>query len=85
MSDFVVEIDLDKKHLGEDCFTLDEIVQIVLMKSKKAKQNPKFTDEFVLYSMKKLIKEIKKQFLIKFKLSVESFDEFPSDQEISLE
>jgi hypothetical protein len=35
--------------------------------------------------MKKLIKEIKKQFLIKFELSVENMDEFPSDQEISME
>jgi len=52
--------------LGEDSFTLDEIVQMILMRGKKVKDpNPKFTDEFTLYSVKKLIKEIKKQFLVK--------------------
>jgi hypothetical protein len=52
---------------------------MILMKNRKAKET-KYSDEFVLYSLKKLIKEIKKQFLIKHQLSVESFDEFPSDQ-----
>ena len=76
----MVELDRDKKHLGEDCFTLDEIVQMILMKNRKKEQAPRFSEEFQLYSIKKLIKEIKKQFLVKYKLSVESIDEFPSDQ-----
>lgn len=30
-----MELDRDKKHLGEDSFTLDEVVQMVLMKGRK--------------------------------------------------
>lgn len=56
------------------------------MRGKKAKDSPaKFDDEFTLYSVKKLIKEIKKQFLLKNQLIVSSLDEFPSDQEINME
>lgn len=42
--------------MAEDCFTLDEIVQMILMKNRKEKGKPKFSEEFVLYSIKKLIK-----------------------------
>jgi hypothetical protein len=28
-------MDKDKKHLAEDCFTLEEIVNLILMKNKK--------------------------------------------------
>ena len=69
LSDLVVELDKDKKHLGEDCFTLEEFVQLVLMKNKKI-NNPQFPDEFILYSSKKLIKEVKKQFLLKHSLDI---------------
>ena len=34
LSDLVVEIERDKKHLAEDCFTLDEVVQVILMRNK---------------------------------------------------
>lgn len=38
-------MDKDKKHLAEDCFTLDEFVQLVLMKNKKNKGiTPQFSD-----------------------------------------
>lgn len=32
LSDIVVEIDNDKKHLAEDCFTLGEVVDLVNMR-----------------------------------------------------
>jgi hypothetical protein len=38
LSDFLVELDKDKKHLAEDCFTLDEIVQMILMKNRKKQE-----------------------------------------------
>jgi hypothetical protein len=55
---------------------------MILMRGKKIKDTnpPKFDDEFTLYSVKKLIKEIKKQFLVKNQLIVNSLEEFPSDQ-----
>jgi hypothetical protein len=53
----VVEMDRDKKHLNEDCFTFDEIVQMILMSSKNKSGEPaKFTEEFKIFAMKKLIK-----------------------------
>lgn len=70
-------MDEDKKHLGEDVFTLDEIVKMILAK--------KSTDGQVVWAMGKLIKEVKKQFLLKYSLEVESFDQFPSGQEIPTE
>lgn len=86
LSAFVVELERDKKHLGEDCFTLDEVVQMMLMEGRKREgEGAGFSQEFLLYSMKKLTKEVKKQFLLKYGLAVESFEEFPSDQEIPLE
>lgn len=39
LSDFVVELDQDKKHLGEDCFTLDEVVQMIIMDGKGKGKN----------------------------------------------
>lgn len=56
LSELVVEMDRDKKHLSEDCFTLDEVVQLVLMRSKKSSGDDKFSADFLLYSSKKLIK-----------------------------
>jgi|JI9StandDraft_1071089.scaffolds.fasta_scaffold788510_2 hypothetical protein len=41
ISEIVVELDKDKKHLGEDSFTLDEVVQLVLMKNKRG--TPRFS------------------------------------------
>jgi DNA primase large subunit len=39
LSDFVVELDKDKKHLAEDCFTLDEVVQMIIMDGKGKGKN----------------------------------------------
>jgi len=35
----VVEIDKDKKFLGEDCFTLADLVELVLSKFNKGRKN----------------------------------------------
>lgn len=35
----VVEIDKDKKYLGEDCFTLADLVELVLSKFNKGRKN----------------------------------------------
>lgn len=35
LSDIVVEMDKDKKTLGEDCFTLADMVEIVMRKVNK--------------------------------------------------
>ena len=83
LSELVVEMDRDKKQLGEDCFTLDEVVQLVLMKYRKT-PDPAFSEDFILYCSKKLISEVKKQFLLKNELSVAQLDQFPADQEIPL-
>jgi hypothetical protein len=32
-------MDQDKKHLAEDCFTLEEVVNLILMKDKKFYKN----------------------------------------------
>ena len=83
LSELVVEVDQDKKHLGEEVFTLEEVVQMIVMRSHKRQQ--KYDQEFTLYCAKKMIKEIKRQFLLKYDLGVESLDEFPATQEIELE
>lgn len=71
LSDIVVEIDNDKKHLVEDCFTLGEIVQLVTMKfrNKKSKEDEEL-EAFTVESLKKLIKEVKRQYLLKNNLTV---------------
>jgi len=50
----VVEIDKDKKYLGEDCFTLADLVEAVLMKfNKKGNNESKLGNK----SMKKSFKQ----------------------------
>jgi hypothetical protein len=83
LSDLVVEVERDKKHLSEDNFTLDEVVQVVLNKNRKDPQ-PRFSEDFLLYASRKLIKEIKRQFLLKEGLAVENLESFPADQEIPM-
>lgn len=44
----MVEIDNDKKHLAEDCFTLGEVVELVKMRfrhkrTKEDEENEQFT------------------------------------------
>lgn len=39
ISNLVVEIDKDKKYLSEDCFTLADLVEAVLMRFNKGKNS----------------------------------------------
>ena len=67
----------------EDCFTLAEIVEIVTMRYRKKANGEE--EKFTVESLKKLIKQIKRQFLKKNNLLVDNFDAFPADQEIPME
>ena len=54
LSDIVVEMDGDKKHLLEDCFTLAEVVEMVTMKYRNRSEDQE--QDFTVDSLKKLIK-----------------------------
>lgn len=47
---------------------------------KKGDKSKSDEEEFTITSLKKLIKEIKRQFLLKFNLVADDPDNFPADQ-----
>lgn len=67
----------------EDCFTLGDMVELVRMKYRM--RGDQSEEKETIENLKKLIKEVKRQFLKRNNLLVEDFDSFPADQEIPLE
>ena len=58
------------------------MVNMITMRFRKHPNEEEET--FTIGSLKKLVKEIKRQFLLKNNLSIENIDSFPADQEIPL-
>ena len=90
LSDLVVEIDNDKRTIGEDVFTLAELIDVIMLRgqgkrnTRKEAVSKSESTEYVTGCSKKLVKEIKRQYLLKNKLEIDSLNEFPADQEIPM-
>lgn len=76
LSKYTIEFGADKGLLKEEAFTLGEFAHFL---SKNCQ------DKNEIMHVKKLVKRVKEQHCLKQRLEVEDIEQFPGDEEISVE